>query len=59
MSVSGKRHSWSYLQWDEKSALRFAPATDDFLVGIVIIVMKKQAKGKETERLCREIKQRY
>lgn len=49
LSVSGERHGWSYLQWDETCALRFAPATDDFLVGIMLIIMKKQAKGKETD----------
>lgn len=54
MNVSGKRRGWSCLQLDETRALRFAPAKDDFLVGIVLIIMK--AKGKETERLYREIK---
>lgn len=56
MIVSGKRHGWSYVSLDKTSALRFVPATDDFLVGIVLIIMKKQAMGKETERLYREIK---
>lgn len=51
MSVSGERHGWSYLQLDETSALMLALATDDFLVGIVLITVRKQAKGKETERL--------
>ena len=39
-----------------KSALRFASATDDFLVGIEQIATKKHEEGKETKRLCREIK---
>lgn len=51
-----KRRGWSHLHLGETSALRFASATDDFLVGIVLITMKKHAKRKQTERLCGEIK---
>lgn len=40
----------------QKSALRFASAIDDFLVGTVQIATKKREERKETKRLCREIK---